>query len=65
MKKYEHMLSLNFTMTSDNEEPTKDELLQAFRGFIKSMSDRELANAIELYDSEDLEGEDDEDDDEN
>lgn len=52
MKKYTHIISLNFELKSDNEFPTPDELLEALKKKVESVNTSNAKDELELFDTE-------------
>lgn len=56
MKKlFEHGLSFNICLHSNNEEPTGKEILQALKNAIADLDENEIKNTVEIFDSVEIE----------
>jgi hypothetical protein len=52
MSKYTHSVSLNVLVQSNNEVPTKEELLEAFQKKVKELTLDNIVDQTELFDTE-------------
>lgn len=52
MKKYTHIISLNFELQSDNEFPTAEEMIEALTKKVASVNPENAKDELELFDTE-------------
>lgn len=52
MKKYTHIISLNFELQSDNEFPTPEEMISALTEKVNSVNTSNAKDELELFDTE-------------
>lgn len=52
-KRYDHAISFNVSLNSDNEEPTSKEILDKLQKALLELDETNILDAIEIFDSYD------------
>jgi phenylalanyl-tRNA synthetase beta subunit len=54
-RKFTHSVALNITIQSDNETPSKEETLKAFKKAVEALNESNILESTELFDTEENE----------